>query len=163
MTNKNIHVKVFLILILALALVASSCGQEEEIDKIGAYSLVIDTLYEEDTGLNANIKYIALDTSLITNLNSDEKAKLLKDVEKYGYIVLDMTYEELKDEGYIKDLYFEEGILFKIEDEPMKNNSITMNVSKWRSGLGAIGYDEIIVKYTNGNWTIDKKGTAWIS
>ena len=113
--------------------------------------------------LNHDIKYIAIDTSLINNLSEDQKSALLKDVEKYGYIVLDMTFEELEEQGYIDDLYFKEGILFKIEDRPMSGNSILMDVSKWRSGLGAIGYDDLKVQFKSGNWKITKIGSAWIS
>ena len=74
-----------------------------------------------------------------------------------------MTMEELEEEGYIKNLFFEEGILFEIKDETMQGATITMDISKWRSGLGAIGYDGLIVKYKNGKWEIVKQGNAWIS
>lgn len=150
---------VFLILIVV---VATGCSKEAP-DTIGAYTAVIDKLYNEDTALNSDIKYIVIDTSKISNLSDEEKSKLLKDLEKYGYTVLDMTFEELEKEGYIKDLYFEEGILFKIEDEPVSGKSITMDVSKWRSGLGAIGYDDLKVEYKNSKWEVTKTGSAWIS
>jgi len=155
--------KIFILFILSIAVFTVACTQSEEVDKLGAYTTVIDKLYEEDNALNSNIKYIAIDTSLIVNLNDEEKAELLKELENYGFTVLDMTIEELEEEGYVKDLYFEEGILFEIEDEPIKRNSITMDISKWRSGLGSIGYDGTVVKYKNGKWKIEKEGDAWIS
>lgn len=153
--------KIFVLLIL-IAIIAAGCSQEPR-DIVGAYTTVIDKLYNEDMALNHDIKYIAIDTSLINNLSEDQKSALLKDVEKYGYIVLDMTFEELEEQGYIDDLYFKEGILFKIEDRPMSGNSILMDVSKWRSGLGAIGYDDLKVQFKSGNWKITKIGSAWIS
>ncbi len=149
----------FLIIVL---LIATGCSQETP-DTVGAYTAVIDKLYNEDEALNSDIKYIAVDTSLISNLSDNQKSILLKDLEKYGYTVLDMTFEELEKEGYIEDLYFKEGILFKIEDKTMSRNSITMNVSKWRSGLGAIGYDDLKTVYKNGKWEVTKTGNAWIS
>lgn len=155
--------KIFILLILVIAVFTVACSQSEEVDKVGAYTTVIDKLYKEDIGLNSDIKYIAIDTSSIVNLNDEEKARLLKEVENYGFTVLDMTIEELKEEGYVKDLYFEEGILFEIKDEYIKRNSITMDISKWRSGLGAIGYDGTVVKYKNGEWEIKKQGGSWIS
>lgn len=163
MKNKFIVRKMFILLILSITVFTAACTQSEEVDKVGAYTTVIDKLYEEDSALNSNIKYIAIDTSLIVNLNDEEKAELLKELENYGFTVLDMTIEELKEKGYVKDLYFEEGILFEIEDEPIKRNSIIMDISKWRSGLGAIGYDGTVVKYKNGKWEIEKQGNAWIS
>lgn len=137
--------------------------EKQDIHTVEAYVTVIEKLYKEDIGLNSNIKYIAVDTSLIVNLTDEGKAELLKKLEIYGFTVLNMTFEELEKEGYIKDLYFEEGISFKIEDKPIKNNSITMNISKWRSGLGAIGYDGLVIEYRNDRWEIKKLGDAWIS
>lgn len=149
-------------ILLLLTIIASGCSQEIK-DTVGAYTTVIDKLYNEDMALNHEIKYIAIDTTLISNLSVEEKTDLLKEIEKYGYIVLDMTFKELEEQGYIEDLYFKEGILFKIEDKSMSGNTILMDVSKWRSGLGAIGYDELKVKYKNGKWQITNIGSAWIS
>lgn len=154
--------KKIIVLLIIVMLFVAGCSQEE-LDMVGAYKAVIDRLYNEDMALNDGIKYIAVDTSLIKNLSDEQKSILLKEVEDYGHIVLNMSFEELEEEGYIEDLYFEEGILFKIEDISMSNNSITMNVSKWRSGLGAIGYNELTVKYTNGEWVVTKIGSSWIS
>ena len=154
---KKLIVCLFIILILLVG-----CSQETP-DTIGAYTTVIDQLYNEDMALNSEIKYIAVDTSLMINLSDEQKPVFLKELEKYGYTVLDMTFETLEQQGYIEDLYFKEGILFKISDEIIRGNSITMDVQKWRSGLGAIGYDDLVVKYNNGKWKITKTGNAWIS
>ena len=154
--------KKIIALMIFIVLLANGCSKEE-LDMVGAYTTVIDKLYNEDTALNSDIKYIAVDTSLIKNLSDEQMSILLKKVEDYGYIVLDMTFEELEEQGYIDDLYFKEGILFKLEDVSKSKNSITMDVSKWRSGLGAIGYDDLVVKYQNGKWEVKKTGSAWIS
>lgn len=155
--------KILLILNIFLVFILSGCSEDSAPNTADAYKIVIDKLYNEDEGLNSEIKYLAVDTSTMKNLTDETKAELLKTLENYGLTVLDMSFEELKKQGYIEDLYFKEGILFKIEDEIMKNNSIIMNVSKWRSGLGAIGYDNLVIKYKNGEWKITKTGDAWIS
>lgn len=155
--------KISILFLLSIMVFVVGCTQTQEINTVGAYTTVIDKLYEEDSGLNGDIKYIAIDTSKMVNLTDEGKVELLKELESYGFTVLDMTFDELEKQGYIKDLYFEEGILFRIEDEPMKNNSITMDISKWRSGLGAIGYDGLVIKYKNEKWEIKKQGNAWIS
>lgn len=143
-------------------LLASGCNREE-LDMVGTYTTVIDKLYNEDTALNHDIKYIAVDTSLIKNLSDEQKSVLLKEIEGYGYMVLDLTFEELEKQGYIEDLYFKEGILFKLEDITRSRNSITMDISKWRSGLGAIGYNDLVVKYTKGKWEVikNRNSTLW--
>lgn len=154
--------KKIIALMIFIVLLATGCSKEE-LDMVWAYTTVIDKLYNEDTALNSDIKYIAVDTSLIKNFSDEQMSILLKKVEDYGYIVLDMTFEELEEQGYIDDLYFKEGILFKLEDVSKSKNSIIMDVSKWRSGLGAIGYDDLVVKYQNGKWEVKKTGSAWIS
>lgn len=151
---------IFLILIVS---VLAGCSQAKPADYIGAYTTVIDKLFNEDTAMNDSIKYVAIDTSSLSNLNEASKKELLKQLEKYATVVLDMTFEDLQTKGYIKDLFFTEGIFFKIEDSLIKNNSIEMNASKWRSGLGAIGYENLIVKYSGSVWEITYTGNAWIS
>jgi len=152
-----------LILVVALIVLIVGCAKDSAPNAADAYKMVIDKLYNEDEGLNGDIKYVALDTSSMMNLTDETKAELLNRLEDYGLIVLDMNFKELEEQGYIQDLYFKEGVLFKIEDEPMKNNTITMNVSKWRSGTGAIGYNNLIIKYSRSEWKITKLGESWIS
>lgn len=154
--------KKIIVFLILITIIAAGCNQEIT-EPVGAYTTVIGKLYNEDMALNHDIKYIAVDTSLINNLSEEQKSELLKEIEKYGYIVLDMTFDKLEEQGYIEELYFKEGILFNIEDKPMSGNAILMNVSKWRSGLGAIGYNDLKVEYKNGNWKITKTGSAWIS
>jgi Ca-activated chloride channel family protein len=154
--------KKIIVFLILITIIAAGCNQEIT-EPVGAYTTVIGKLYNEDMALNHDIKYIAVDTSLINNLSEEQKSELLKEIEKYGYIVLDMTFDKLEEQGYIEELYFKEGILFNIEDKPMSGNAILMNVSKWRSGLGAIGYNDLKVEYKNGNWKITKTESAWIS
>jgi len=154
--------KKLVVCLIIMMIVVSGCSHESP-DTVEAYTAAIDKLYNEDMALNSDIKLIAVDTSLIVNLSEEEVSRLLKEIEKYGYNVLNMTFEELEQEGYIKDLDFEEGILFKIKDEIMSGNSINMDVSKWRSGRGSIGYDDLRVEYKNGEWKIISTGSAWIS
>jgi len=150
----------FLVLIIALG---AGCTKKQTPDTVKAYMMIIDQLYKEDSALNHDIKYLALDTSLMVNLSNEGKDELLNQLKDYGHEILDMSFEELEKQGYIQDVYFKEGVLFRIEDKEIKNNSITMKASKWRSGLGAIGYNEVTIKYNNGEWEITELNGSWIS
>lgn len=150
----------FLVLIIALG---AGCTKKQKPDTVKAYMMIIDQLYKEDSALNHDIKYLALDTSLMVNLSNEGKDELLNQLKDYGHEILDMSFEELEKQGYIQDVYFKEGVLFRIEDKEIKNNSITMKASKWRSGLGAIGYNEVTIKYNNGEWEITELNGSWIS
>lgn len=156
--------KASILFLVAIMAFMAGCSKSEKTPNMAeAYTTVIDKLYTEDSGLNGDIKYLAIDTSLMTNLADETKAELLKQLGSYGFIVLDMSFEELQKQGYIKDLYFKEGILFRIEDEPIKNNSITMKASKWRSGLGAIGHNNLTINFKDGKWEITELGVSWES
>jgi Ca-activated chloride channel family protein len=155
--------KLLYILLIIIFVMISGCTAKEAPDGAGAYEAAIDKLYNEDEALNMNIKYLAVDTTKMKNLTEESKKTFLKKLEKYGLTVLDTTSVELEKNGYIKDTNFEEGILFELEDEQMKNNTIKMDVSKFRSGMGAIGYEGMELKYRNGKWKIKKSGSPWIS
>ncbi len=134
---------------------------------VDGYLSLIDDIYNEDTGLNSDIGIIAIDTEEMTNLSELEKEKLLANIkDKYNMEVKKGTFDELAEEGLIdkENLYFENGILIKITkpvfDE--KAQKITCGIEKWRSGLGAIGSNDVTAQYNGSEWTITKNGT-WIS
>lgn len=163
MRKKFILGTALLLLLSANIIFITACTQGE-IDKVGAYTTIIDKIYNEGITLNENIKYLALDTTSIVNLNDEEKATLLKELEIYGFEVLNKTSKELETEGYIdENHYFKEGILIHIKDELMKRNRITMDISKFRGMLGANGFENAVLKFSYGKWKISKIGSRWVS
>ena len=83
----------------------------------------------------------------------------------YELEIIDSTFEALQKDGYIltDELYFPNGILIQIEDTPIqKDSTFTFNASKWRSGLGAIGYNNASITYNNDTWNITTQG-SWVS
>lgn len=77
----------------------------------------------------------------------------------------DATFDELAAEGLIEEdnLYFPSGILITFTSPAYDEMAKTLNygIEKWRSGLGAVGYDAQL-KYRDSEWTI-KKENLWIS
>lgn len=134
-------------------------------DLVGFYQTVIDDLWQTDEGLNADIKYIALDLSQISNLSEIEKQALVYITsEQYGLSGLSATYDELVEQGYIDDasLYFEEGLLFTFDIQSTSENSMKFDVTKWRSGLGAYFFIDCEAEKTKDGW-IYKVGSEAIS
>ena len=134
--------------------------------KLDSYMAVIEDIYQEDSGLNGDIKMIAFDTTGWVNMTEIEKEIILSQVkEKYGFDTLQATFEELSEQGLIdKDnLYFPEGVLIELKnvvwDE--KDKTLKCSISKWRSGLGAVGSD-VEATYDGGGWKLSKSG-MWIS
>ncbi|MFT4144142.1 MAG: DUF3221 domain-containing protein [Mobilitalea sp.] len=134
---------------------------------IDGYLALIDDLYQEDAGLNGDIKMIALDTTGWTDLTEIEKEIIFTGVkDTYGYEVVEGTFEELSEQGLIdkENLYFPEGIHIVISNVKYDEdkNEITCSIKKWRSGTGAIGSDDVTATLEDGTWKITKEG-MWIS
>ncbi|MCM1988373.1 hypothetical protein [Oceanirhabdus seepicola] len=133
-------------------------------EKSIVYALAFDSVWEMDKALNSDIKYVSIDTKTFKDFSEEDKSELFDYIaEKYNVIMLDMSFEELQDEGYVKDLYFEEGILFKVDKyNSHSTNSVSFEGSKWRSGLGAIGFSFKGEK-KNNKWELVECNMTWIS
>lgn len=133
---------------------------------IEGYIAIIDDIYKDDSALNSDINMIALDLTGITNLSkTDKDILLIKLYDMYGLEVKESTYDQLVEEGLIneKELYFPTGIIISISNSKYNEGkkTLTYDINKWRSGLGAIGY-EGKVKLDGEKWIISKKN-MWIS
>ncbi len=133
---------------------------------IDGFITLIDDIYQEDSGLNGDITMIAFDTTDWTMLTEIETEIILALVKvKYELEVVVGTFDELAEQGLIdKDnLYFEDGILIEIKDIEINKDKdkIECSIKKWRSGLGAIGWDAK-AKLNKDTWEITRGG-MWIS
>jgi ABC-type oligopeptide transport system substrate-binding subunit len=128
-----------------------------------AYFAVFQTLYEEDSALNSDSKYLALDLS---KAKLEDTTPLIEKVQEFceekGYTLLLDNHEGLVEKGYVTDLHFEEGFIISFEDEKLNEKTLITNAQKWRSGNGAIGA-KYTVKQKNGTWTITNTTDSWIS
>ena len=170
--NQDIHKSGFYDLVKATKPLLPSTSSNtsttsiEQSSIVNAYMSIINKLYEEDPSLNDEISILAIDTTKMCNITSYEKTLLLEKLKNvYELEIIDSTFEDLKKEGYIlaDQLYFPNGILITIEDTPIANDStFIFNASKWRSGLGAIGYNNAAITYIDYTWEITVQ-SSWIS
>lgn len=131
----------------------------------GIFTL-IDDIYREDTALNDGIAMIAFNMSKLESLTDTEiETVLAMAKEEFGLDVIQGTFDELAEQGLIdkEKLYFEKGVLIEIKDDKISGNKskISCTISKWRSGLGAIGWDAK-AEFDGENWTVTRKN-LWIS
>lgn len=133
--------------------------------KLGGFMAVIDDIYREDSALNDSIKMIAFDTGEWGLTEIEKEIILAWAKEEYGYDTLQASFEELAEQGLIdkKNLYFPEGILIELKNVEWNEQDSTLkcSVSKWRSGLGAIGAD-VEATFDGGSWKLTKS-KMWIS
>ena len=77
--------------------------------------------------------------------------------------VLEGTWQELADEGYIdeENLYFPDGVLITLAVTEGDREGFRFTLDKWRSGLGAVGCSG--EAGFDGQWWNYTIGEHWIS
>lgn len=149
-------------------------------DLCGLYLQVLDDLWETDPGLNSDVALAGLDLSDAPGalLDSEKSALAWRFGEVHAVEVVEGTYEELAEEGYltayedIPDLYrWEDGCLFTISANHQHDDEIYFagpilffNAQKWRSPLGAYFFGDCSVLWPQmGTWSSYKVGQQAIS
>lgn len=126
-------------------------------DLIGLYRSVIHDMWEVDPALNSGIGILGFDFSNTCLLHQEQEALEYLTAQDFGLEYVTGTWDELADQGYIdrETLYWEDGLFISIAvtGEP-GSSGFTFNAQKWRSGLGAIMYDDCSAKKgTDGTWS----------
>lgn len=131
---------------------------KEEDNLIGFYLDVLRDLYDTDSGLNDQIEIAAFDLSKTVNLSEAEKDAFIWMAQQIvGCETRAATFDELVDEGLINEevLYFETGLLFRIETEVLDEDHFTFTMQKWRSGDGAYWFSDCKAERKDHQWTYE--------
>lgn len=127
------------------------------------YTIALDSFIPIDDGLNSDMKYIAIDTNTLTHASETDKKFILKYFEKYNLEIMDETFDSLKEKGLVKEGNYIEGLLLSIDEiKFVSNNTVEIEGSKFRSGLGAVGV-KCVIKNEDGEWILKKADMTWIS
>lgn len=128
-----------------------------------AYFVVFQQLFGEDTALNDSIQYISVD---LTGAAGRDDTVFIQQMtawcERQGYGLMQQTYDELVEGGWITDMYFDEGLLISFKDVRHTDTALVTEARKWRSGLGAIGATFTLAKQQDV-WSITATDNQWIS
>jgi len=141
-----------------------SNGEEESVNGITqAYIMALEAILQEDPGLNRDMKYIAIDTKTLDDIAQIDREYILEYFKKYHKEILDASMEDLKKKGlFDEETLSIEGVLLTFEKINIKTNKLTIEGSKFKSGLGAIGM-ECIIKKVNNEWQLEESKMLWIS
>lgn len=128
--------------------------EEVENKTVNMYKKILEDLINQDSALNENAKFIAIDfenfighhkdrysnEDQIRKLSEKEKQTLLDFCKQYNKNVIEANFEKLKEQGYFNEETMSlEGILISVDKvETIKENKAVLRVSKYRSGLGAV-------------------------
>lgn len=132
------------------------CISVEEVENktVNMYKKILEDLIKQDSALNANAKFIAIDfenflahhkdryakEDQYRSLSLNEKQLLLDFCKQYNENVIESNFEKLKEQGYFNEETMSlDGILIAVDKtETIKENKAILRISKYRSALGAI-------------------------
>ncbi len=139
---------------------------QEVSDIAKMYATALDALISIDEALNHEMEYIAIDTTTLENVTDKDIEDILSYfANKYNVEVRADSVQGCYDKrlGNKEKLYLN-GIVLEVEDENKKvlGSKITLNCSKYRSGLGVIGV-EVKLEKSNDEWTLISADMTWIS
>lgn len=120
---------------------------------------------KKDKALNSDMTFIAIDMINFDGVNEEQKKAIINYFQdKYKVEVIVATMDELKEKGYYNlETLALDGVLLRIEKVDFKfNNNALFEVSKFKSGKGAIGV-ESTVHYKNRKWQIKESKEIWVS
>lgn len=151
--------------------VAVSLSREDDAryDLCGLYLQVLEDLWNKAAGLNGGAEIVSVDLSKAPGgLTAGEKAAIAYVFsQRHGVEGLTMTFDELREEGYLagektedgKTAYsFTNGLLFTITpDESAEGEGFSLPVvcfsaEKWRSPLGAYFFTKCTASRGESGW-----------
>ena len=134
-------------------------------DRCALYLRVLGDLWGKDTGLNGGAEVVSVDLSKAPGgLTAGEKAAVAYIyAQKHGVQGLTMTFDELREEGYLTGekleggstaYSFTNGLLFTITPEETQDNgaSVCFSAGKWRSPLGAYYFTKCTASRGDSGW-----------
>ena len=119
----------------------------------------------QDTGLNEGIDYIAIDLSSLEYASETEKESVA-DYFSSAYVpVIDADLEKLIEEGLFDEdiMGLPDGLLLQIQSVTRSGDEIIIEGMKYRSGLGANGFETRWTANADGTWTMHDTFMKWIA
>jgi hypothetical protein len=124
-------------------------------DTASLYLEVFEDMAEEDAALAHDVDRIGLDLSRTALSPAEQSAAAWILEGETGKTVLEGTWEELVDQGYIdgENLVWEDGYFLSFTETERTDTSLTFSAQLWKSGLGAMFYADCNVgREVNGPW-----------
>ena len=131
-------------------------------DLVGLYLQIAEDLWRDaGEGLTFDIDTVAFNLSEAQNLSRGEKNALLYLAEgAFGYEAVEGTLDELREQGYIEDMWFPHGVLFNFYNMTFEKDSFDFAAQIGRSAEGAIIYGDCKAALMNGEWSYEPGGWA---
>lgn len=155
----NLRKTVVAVILIAMMILGVGCQQHNqsslESKYASIYIQVFDSYFDIDIGLHEGMKYLAIDMDSLTNATDDNKKAITAHFEeKFNIEIKDMSFKDLEEHGFVHEMNQIDGLLLYIDNFDVTENTITVEGTKFKSGIGANVIKSILKK--NGNeWILE--------
>lgn len=127
--------------------------QESEYTSI--YIQVFESYFDIDPALHEEMEYLAIDMDSLTNTTDDDKKVIAAHfADKLNIEIIDMSFDELNEQGFVGEMNQIDGLLLYINNLDVTKNTITVEGTKFKSGLGA-NFIKSILKKDGNKWVLE--------
>ncbi|GAA0134810.1 hypothetical protein YSY43_16500 [Paenibacillus sp. YSY-4.3] len=130
------------------------------------YGLAFEAMMPIDEALNEDMKYIAIDFSVLSHLAEEDKQYIREYISsRFAAPVKDATFEQLKEsegDDFTDNGMVLSGVLLQIDKVEISENGAVIEGMKYRSGNGAVGV-VIQLELKDGAWKVIEAASNWIS
>ncbi|WP_105616416.1 peptide ABC transporter substrate-binding protein [Vallitalea okinawensis] len=162
--KKGIILILFTCIILLVGVFSAHVYVEADRDMWDIYRIALDSAMDIDPALNHEMKYIAIDSNSLKEMTLKDKTRIFTYFEnKYNVDVIEASYEELKAEGLVNKDSSIDGVLLSIESSRIIFSNVYLEGSKFKSGLGAIGFKSTVSYVGINKWKLINSKMTWIS
>jgi hypothetical protein len=149
-----------ILLILSLCFIAANCflgctrteNTALNLSKwTDIYQITLDSYLEQDTALNENIDFIAIDMTTLEFANDSDKNAIVSWFEANHVPVKDTNLNGLKEKGLFDGKFIRDGVFLKIIKVTENNDEIMIEGLKYR-GTKAANWYETKWQLNNDTW-----------
>ena len=146
----------FICLMLAISFVGysqSSNDTENLSEWVKIYQITLESYLQQDTALNANIDFIAIDLATLEFTDDYDKKEIVTWFEEHYVPVINTNFDGLRARGLLNErgTHIPDGILLSIYRVTRTNNEIIINGGKYRGAEGANSF-RTTWRLNNGIW-----------
>ncbi|MEI6578274.1 MAG: hypothetical protein WCN92_02280 [Eubacteriales bacterium] len=154
----------YLVLCLLIISLATGCtSNTATVPYSSIYIDVFDSYFTFDTALHSDMKYLAIDLDTLKYATEDDKRLITEHFkEKFNIEVKNASFIDLEKQGLVKDGNYIDGILLSIDKINVNPFTITVEGTKFRSGLNAKGIKSVLKK-SGGTWKLKSSNMTWIA
>ena len=157
----------FLCLMLAISFVCysqSSNDTENLSEWVEIYQITLESYLQQDTALNANIDFIAIDLATLEFTDDYDKKEIASWFEKQCVPVINTNFDGLRASGLLDErgTHIPNGVLLGINKVARTHDEIIINGMKYRGNHGANGF-RTTWQLNKGIWQFAGTVMTWIS